>query len=63
MPHIEQIHLPNFLSKKAVYDTMLMELSKQGHDEFLSLSHFYSLWKDEFSFCTIPKVKLLGIVV
>lgn len=56
MPHIQQIHLPSFLSKKTVYDTMIKELSEQGHDEVLSLSHFYALWKEEFPFCTIPKV-------
>ena len=57
MPHIEQIHLPSFLSKKTVYETMLMELSEQCHDEFLSLSHFYALRKEEFAFCTIPKIR------
>lgn len=59
MPHIEQIHLPHFLSKKVVYDFMCSELQQQGlsGEDTISLSRFYSLWATEFSSCVIPKVR------
>ena len=56
MPHVQQIHLPHFLSKKAIYETMCQELGDQGHMQHISISRFYALWSQEFSFCTIPKV-------
>ena len=58
MPHIQQIHLPHFLSKKVVYDFMCAELIQQGlfRDDTISLSRFYSLWATDFSSCVIPKV-------
>ena len=58
MPHIQQTHLPHFLSKRTVYNFMSNELLQQGHTSksILSLSHFYSLWAKEFSYCIIPKV-------
>ena len=60
MPHIEQTHLPNFLSKRAVYDIMCKELLEQGltSEDTLSLSRFYALWADNFSSCVIPKVSI-----
>lgn len=58
MPHTQQIHLPSFLTKMAVYDMMVTELMEQGllKDEIISLSHFYGMWAAEFPNCTIPKV-------
>ena len=46
MPHIQQIHLPHFLSKKVVYDIMQEELNEQGFcsADILSLSCFYLLY-------------------
>lgn len=58
MPHIQQIHLPHFLSKKVVYDFMCTELQQQGlfKGDTISLSRFYSIWATDFSSCVIPKV-------
>ena len=60
MPHTQQVHLPSFLSKNIVYQQMLEELAQQGlgGEKMLSLSHFYALWNDHFSYCIIPKVSL-----
>ena len=58
MPHLQQIHLPHFLSKKVVYDLMVQDLIDQGiakHD-IMSSSHFYAVWREEFRNCIIPKV-------
>ena len=58
MPHLEQIHLPHFLSKKTVYELMVQDLIDQGisNNEIISSSHFYALWREEFRNCIIPKV-------
>ena len=58
MPHTEQIHLPSFLTKKSVYEMMVIEFNGQGmmEEDVLSMSHFYTLWATEFSHCVIPKV-------
>ena len=58
MPHIQQTHLPYFLSKKAVYEFLVQDFVLLGFqsDEILSQSHFYALWKKEFPNCIIPKV-------
>ena len=56
MPHINQIHLPHFLSKKTVYELMVQELKCAGVSDVVSLSHFYAIWDSEFKTCTIPKV-------
>ena len=60
MPHVQQLHLPSFLSKLSVYQQMMDELAQQGHtaERMLSLSHFYALWNERFSYCVIPKVIL-----
>lgn len=58
MPHTQQIHLPSFLTKMAVYDMMVIELTEQAllKNEIISLSHVYGMWVTEFPNCTIPKV-------
>ena len=58
MPHTQQVHLPNFLSKMSVYEQMIQELAAQGHADIqrISLLHFYPLWNNQFSYCIIPKV-------
>ena len=58
MPHTEQVHLPSFLTKTSIYHQMMAELFQQGHTEndIISLSHFYALWNERFSYCIIPKV-------
>lgn len=64
MPHVEQIHLPSFLSKQAVYKYMVDDFTSDGltKSKILCQSNFYALWKDEFSHCVIPKV-LIAIVL
>ena len=61
MPHLQQIHLPNFLSKKMVYELMVQDLTDEGmcKQEIISSSHFYAVWKDEFHSCIIPKVCIM----
>ena len=58
MPHIEQLHLPSFLSKKAVYQMMVDDFLGEGLKllDIISQSHFYKLWKNDFTNCIIPKV-------
>ena len=58
MPHIEQIHLPHFLSKKIVYELMVQDLIDEGlcKESIISSSHFYAIWRQEFRNCIIPKV-------
>lgn len=58
MPHIEQLHLPSFLSKKAVYDMMVDDFSQEGIklSDIISQSHFYKIWKNDFTNVIIPKV-------
>lgn len=58
MPHVEQIHLPHFLSKKMVYELMVQDVLDQGicRRNIISSSHFYALWRQEYRNCIIPKV-------
>ena len=58
MPHIQQIHLPHFLTKHDVYVRMKKELAEQGMDEkeCVSLSWFYKLWDKSFRHVVIPEV-------
>ena len=60
MPHVEQIQLPHFLSKKTVYELMVQHLQDEGicREDIVSSSHFYSIWKENFHNCVIPKVRL-----
>lgn len=60
MPHLQQIHLPHFLSKKMVYELMVQDLIDQGmcKEQIISSSHFYAIWREEFRNCVIPKVRL-----
>ncbi len=58
MPHINQLHLPQFLTKKDVYLRMTHNLQEQGisHEEIISLPHFYAIWEKNFRNVTIPAV-------
>ena len=60
MPHLNQIHLPHFLTKKAVYNRMKDDLLREGipESEVLSLSHFYSIWVKCFKNVVIPEVQI-----
>ena len=58
MPHLEQTHLPHFLSKKTLYELMVQHLLDEGIDQkdIVSSSHFYLIWREEFRNYVIPKV-------
>lgn len=62
MPHLEQIHLPHFLSKKTVYELMVLDFKDQGicSNEIISSLHFYALWREDYRNCTIPKVNVVA---
>jgi hypothetical protein len=62
MPHVEQIHLPHFLSKKTVYELMVQQLQDEDicQEDIVSSSHFYNIWKAKFHNCVIPKVSLIA---
>lgn len=53
------MHLPHFLTKDMVYKIMEESLGQQGfsHNEIISRSHFYSIWRQNFKHTVIPKVK------
>ena len=51
-----QAHLPHTLTKRAVYHTMMKGLREQGHDSFISESHFYLTWEKEYKSVVVPKV-------
>lgn len=57
MPDRMAVHLPSYLTNVLVYIRMKEELEGRG-EEVISQAHFYSLWKDEFSHVTIPKVNI-----
>lgn len=61
MPHLQQIHLPHFLSRKMVYELMVQDLMDEGicKQEIISSSHFYAVWREEFRNCIIPKVCII----
>ena len=62
MPHVEQIHLPHFLTKHDVYERMKRELAEEGIEEeqIISHSYFYTIWQKFFKNVVIPEVwKLL----
>ena len=65
MPHLQQTHLPCFLSKKMVYELMVQDLTDEGvmKQEIISGSHFYAVWRDRFHNCIIPKVCICLILV
>ena len=58
MPHIQRIHLPQFLTKNDIYIRMKRELREQGlnEKEIISLSTFYRFWKTNFREVLIPQV-------
>lgn len=64
MPHIQQVHLPHFLTKKDVYSRMKKELSEQGilPDKIVSQSHFYGMWETYFKSVVIPEVSWVEIL-
>ena len=63
IPHIQQIHLPHFLTKRDVYVRMKKELTAQGVDEnkVVSLSWFYKVWEKNFRNVVIPEVRITSL--
>ncbi len=58
MPHLQKTHLPQFLTRKDVYERLKRELTDQGiiEDQIIKLSTFYQIWRDEFRDVVIPAV-------
>ena len=58
MPHVQRIHLPQFLTKKDIYLRMKRELMDHGIDEknIIKMSTFYRIWKEAFRDVIIPQV-------
>ena len=63
MPHVNQIHLPHFMTKRDVYVRMKRELAEEGIQEsaMISLAHFYNIWNMSFKNVVIPVVRQLCI--
>ena len=55
LPDTEKLHLPSCLSARDIYNMCKMELEKLG-GEAVSESHFYFIWRTEFSHVVIPRV-------
>ena len=58
MPHVQRIHLPQFLTKNDVYIRMKRELMERGIEErdIITLSTFYRFWIKDFHDVIIPQV-------
>ncbi len=58
MPHIQQVHLPHFLTKKDIYSRMKRELLQEGlqDKDIVCLSYFYRLWDTDYKHVVIPAV-------
>jgi len=60
MPPNDQVHLPSYESRKAVYELYKEEMKAQlGEDsnQIIAMTTFYKMWKTDFSFVKIPKVR------
>ena len=60
MPVSQDIHLPSCLSKIDIFNLAIDDLNQgsTGSNSCISLSGFYSLWKEKFSHIKIPKVSM-----
>ena len=56
MPHRIAVHLPSSLSKSAVYQRMVAEMTGRSKDSIISLPQFFKVWDEHFRQVTIPKV-------
>lgn len=58
MPHVNQIHLPHFLTKGDVFIRMKRDLLEEGllECEIISQSYFYYTWRKSFKHVVIPEV-------
>ena len=59
MPDTRMIHLPQFLTREAVYKEMAHDMHREGINtsNIISLAHFYATWSDIFPHVSIPKVR------
>ena len=55
IPHTQQLHLPQFLTKKDIYLIMKREMLEQER-EVISIQHFYAVWNKTLKYVTIPDV-------
>ena len=58
MPHVNQTHLPHFLTKSDIYTRMKRDLMEEGliESEIISQSYFYLTWRKSFKHVVIPEV-------
>lgn len=57
MPHRTAVHLPSSLSKSAVYQRMVVDMTGRCKDSIVSLPQFFKVWDEHFHHVTIPKVQ------
>ena len=57
-PHVQRIHLPQFLTKKDIYLRMKREQMDHGIDEknMIKMPTFYRIWKEALRDIFIPQV-------
>lgn len=60
MPHVQQTHLPHFLTKRDIYERMVLELIDEGisKNKVISQSYFYEIWESCFKHVVIPEVSI-----
>ena len=58
MPHVNQIHLPHFMTKGDIYKRMKRDLLEEGllEKHIISPSYFYTIWRKSFKHVVIPEV-------
>ena len=58
MPDSKMIHLPHFLTQEAVHKELVEDHKSRGfeYSGIISLSHFYTVWINNFPHVSIPKV-------
>ena len=59
LPDKDRIHLPSWEAQCNVYSRYKEDMANEGmmEEEIVSLSTFYRVWHDDFSFVTIPEVR------
>ena len=62
LPDTEKLHLPSCLSARDIYNMCKSDLEKHG-EETVSESHFYLIWRTQFSHVVIPRVGIFIIAI
>lgn len=61
MPTTGMRHLPDCLTKTAVYNLYKEQMLKQNHPVLAKSTFLYSMWKVKFPDVVIPKVRCLNL--